>query len=135
MDNIEEANAILNEDLSQQAAYEMAFSRADAIERCISLGNKFVEHFKKICSGDSESFIHHCGEMQVWWKDVLDIKLKQTNRNLTKGNIFDWFLTVGKSTEDLFTDPNMLEMYENFIIALLANPQSQISDLLGNCLK
>ena len=34
--------------LDEELLNEMAMSRADAIDRCISLGKKFLEHFHKV---------------------------------------------------------------------------------------
>lgn len=99
---------------------EMAMSRGDAIDLCISLGEKFIEHFNKIVELglNDEYFNHHCVEMQAWFDRVNKIKLKTTNKNLTIEQLVDWFFTCGENIEDVVSETSV-ELYNNFIIKLL----------------
>ena len=57
---------------------EMSYPRSEAIDRCASLGEKFIEHFEKSYIGgiDSEDLKHHCAEMQSWYDAVNRMTIK-----------------------------------------------------------
>ena len=87
---------------------EVAISRSDAITTCASLGRKFIEHFvKAVQEGPtSDSFHHHCTEMQGWWDIVKDFKF--------------WFLTAGSDIDKLFENmPTEQNLYEMFVVIFL----------------
>lgn len=102
---------------------EMALNRGEAIDRCCILGEKFIQHFHKLfMEGKSDpNFNHHCSEMQGWWNSVCEIRLKHNNKLLTNTNLIDWFFTVGAAVEDYLKDPDEIEAYNKFYIALLYN--------------
>lgn len=112
---------------------EMAYERRDAIDRCASLGEKFIEHFHKVYSlgVEDRDFEHHCQEMQSWYDSVKDIVLKSSNRKLSNNQLIDWFFTKGSSTEYLFKDEVEVDEYNEFIVNLLSNRRSgKVADLL-----
>lgn len=83
--------------------YEMALSRPDAIERCYSLGKKFIEYFHKIYVSDYKhsTAIHHwISEMQAWYDAVIDIVLKNNQKHLNGSQLRDRFYSFGSSYEE-----------------------------------
>ena len=95
---------------------EMALSRADAIEECISKGNKFVEHFRKLYKEPDKEVVNHwCGEMQAWYDKIKGLKFKHNNKPLLDENIRDWFFTMGQNTEDFLDSQDEIEFYDKFI--------------------
>ena len=116
------------------ALNEMALSKSDAIDRCISLGNRFIEHFLKVIKEGKthQDFLHHCQEMQAWYDSVRKIKLKLTNKALTKTNLIDWFFTAGQVPED-FMDEDLVEIYETFYLRLLSLDK-KVVDILRDLL-
>lgn len=70
---------------------EIAMPKADAIELCVRLGNRFVEHFHKLYLEDvtSSSFHHHTSEMQAWLNTVRKVTLKHNTNPLTAINLLD----------------------------------------------
>ena len=102
---------------------DMALSRTDAIDRCISLGKNFIEHFDKIYNNpDSEAFNHWAKEMKGWLNQVKEIKLKPKNNYILKGQLRDWFFTAGAVPEDFMLNPTdkEIQMYDNFCEELLS---------------
>ena len=102
---------------------EMAMTRPDAIDICISLGKKFIEHYHKIyLEPSSQSRNHWITEMQNWYDKVKQIKLKQNTKPLLTGQIRDWFLTAGAYPEDFVDmDDTEQQKYDEFCLKLLAN--------------
>lgn len=101
---------------------DMALSRSDAMERCISLGKKFIEHFDKIYKDPNCQAVNHwTSEMQGWLNNVREIKLKTTNKTLLDGNLRDWFFTAGALPEDFMTNAiyEELEAYDKFVNLIL----------------
>lgn len=121
---------------------DMALSRADAIERCISLGKKFIEHFDKIYKNPNDSSVQHWkGEMKGWLNSVKEIKLKNTNKPLLNTELHDWFFTAGANVEDFISNPmtDEIEAYDKFIINCLSmgldsafkNIKSEVTDSMS----
>ena len=102
---------------------EMAYERNDAIDRCASLGKKFIEHFHKVYLGglNDVDFSHHCAEMQNWYEDVRSIRLKSNKKLLTIMNLSDWFFSAGAGVEDFLYDPREVEAYDYFVDTLVTN--------------
>lgn len=101
---------------------DMALSRADAMDRCINLGKKFIEHFDKIYKEPkSQARNHWEGEMQNWLNSVKQIKLKSTNDIILNGDLRDWFFTAGANPQDFMKNPinEELKIYDNFITNLV----------------
>ena len=101
---------------------DMALSRADAMDRCINLGKKFIEHFDKIYKEPkSQARNHWEGEMQNWLNSVKQIKLKSTNDIILNGDLRDWFFTAGANPQDFMKNPTNeeLKIYDNFITNLV----------------
>lgn len=112
-----------NKRTRDEAIQDMALSRADAMERCISLGKKFIQHFDKIYKNPNDNSVQHWkGEMKGWLNSVKEIKLKNTNKPLLNTEIHDWFLTAGANVGDFIKSPlaNEIEAYDKFIIDCLS---------------
>lgn len=109
-----------------QLMNEMAMPRADAIELCISLGERFIEHFKEIYEKgkDDIDFKHHCQELQSWYDKINKIVLKQSNKSLSKTQKIDWFFTCGSSLENIFNNSEMEDVYEEFIFTLISSNET-----------
>ena len=96
---------------------DMALSRADAMDRCIHLGRRFIEHFDKIYKDPkSRDRKHWEDEMQNWWKEVNRIVLKSTKKKPLDGEYRDWFFTAGENPESIMKSPSYeeLEAYDKF---------------------
>lgn len=107
---------------SKDSINDMALSRADAMDRCISLGSKFIEHFDKIYNNKEDNAVHHwISEMNSWLNSVRKIKLKNTNDVLLNSNLRDWFFTAGANAEDFMTSPsyNEIKSYDKFVELLI----------------
>lgn len=101
---------------------DMALSRTDAMDRCINLGKKFIEHFDKIYKEPKAQARNHWeGEMQNWLNSVKQIKLKSTNDVILNGDLRDWFFTAGANPQDFIKNPTNeeLKVYDNFITNLV----------------
>lgn len=105
---------------------EMGMPRADAMELCASLGNRFVEHFAEVCEKgkDDEDFQHHCGELQAWYDKIKRIVLKQNNKHLSNIQKLDWFFTCGSSVDELFSNANVSDIYDKFVVTLLSSDET-----------
>ena len=102
--------------LEEQSLNEMAYSRADAMERCYSLGKSFIEHFDKIYKEPSSQAVNHwCSEMQNWYNKIRDITLKPNNKHLNRTQMRDWFYTFGSDPTEYFDSLDENEVYEEFI--------------------
>lgn len=113
-DFTKELNEALN--LEEQCLNEMAYSRVDAMERCYSLGKRFIEHFDKIYKEpDCQAVNHWCGEMQGWYNKIRDITLKPNNKHLNRTQMRDWFYTFGSDPTEYFDSLDENEVYEEFI--------------------
>lgn len=101
---------------------EMAYERADAINRCGNLAIKFIQHFHKAVKEgkDSDDFHHHCTEMQTWFDTVNKFVLKNNKKRISNNQLIDWFFTNGSSVEYAIEEPYQ-DLYDNFIIKILAN--------------
>ena len=119
---------LLNNNLS-----EMSLSRLDAIDRCIAYGEKFAEHFNLVCKEGKTSpdFIHHCGELQGWFKSVRKIKTKYNGKPLSDENLYDWFFTAGANITDV-VDNKYIDIYNKLIEMLLSKNNISISDILSD---
>ena len=113
---------------------DMALSRTDAMDRCISLGKRFIEHFDKVYKNPNDSARNHwLSEMNAWWKSVKEIKLKNTNKPPLNGEYRDWFFTAGANPEDFMKAPTYMESksYDDFVNALLngVNMESAVKQI------
>lgn len=99
---------------------EMSMPRADAIDRCVSLGKKFIEHFDKIYKEPtSEAVNHWVTEMTGWYNSVKEIRVKPNNKFLTITTINDSFFTAGAEPTDFVEmSEEELQVYERFYIAI-----------------
>lgn len=103
---------------------DMAMQRNDAIDRCIKLGEKFIEHFHKIYKNPSDINVNHrAGEMQGWLNSVKKIKLKESKDFILNGDLYDWFYTAGSSPDVIVPemDHNELKIYDKFVMKCLIN--------------
>ena len=101
---------------------DMALSRADAMDRCISLGKRFIEHFDKVYKEpNSQARSHWAGEMQGWLNSVRQIKLKTTNDVILDGDLRDWFFTAGANPQDFMSSPTSEELkaYDKFTTSVI----------------
>lgn len=105
------------------AINDMALSRADAMDRCINLGIKFIQHFDKIYKNkDTREVNHWAGEMSGWYKSVKQIKLKQSNSYILDGELRDWFFTAGANPQDFMSNPTTEELkaYDTFTTRVIS---------------
>ena len=119
---------------------EMAYERADAIERCSHLANKFIQHFHKAVKEgiNGRDFHHHCTEMQTWFNTVNKFVLKNNNKRISNNHLIDWFFTNGSSIEYIIEEPYQ-EIYDKFIIKILntrndCNIEQILTELIQNYL-
>ena len=115
--------------------YCMAMVKADAIELCMNLGKRFIEHFNKIVAegAGSPSFPHHCDEMQAWYDKVSSIVLKHNNKKIRKDQLWDWFFTIGADIEGLIPTEH-LDAYENLYLQLSLHSNLPIESILEEVL-
>lgn len=114
---------------------DMALSRSDAMDRCISLGKKFIEHFDKIYKNPKSRDVNHwINEMNAWFQKVKEIKLKESNKPILNGNLRDWFFTAGANPQDFMNNPTYKECedYDKFTEEILKG--KNITSSLKNCL-
>ena len=113
---------------------EMALSRGEAIDICMSLGKQFTNHFNKVCDEgkNSSNFKHHCEEMQSWFDKVKSIKLRHTRRLIQPTNLYDWFFTCGAELEDV-VNLCYIDDYEYLVNQLLCT-SSKVFDVLKEIL-
>lgn len=107
---------------------DIVLSRTDAMDRCISLGKKFIQHFDKIYKHpESDARIHWMTEMESWYKKVKEIKLKQSNDYILSGELRDWFFTAGANPQDFMQNPTNeeLKIYDNFTNKLISGNNIQ----------
>lgn len=103
---------------------DMALDRADAIDRCISLGKQFIQHFDKIYKEPKNSAVSHwMSEMRNWFGNVKAIKLKSTHEPLLNSQLHDWFLTAGAEARDFMNNPTPAEIkaYDDFALKVLSS--------------
>ena len=108
---------------------EMALNRRDAIDRCISLGIQFKEHFNKVLKDTpySENYIHHCIEMDAFWTQVKRIRIKGSNKFLSSELLIDWFFSAGGSIED---DIDAVDLYDKLISYMLYKRDISVKDAI-----
>lgn len=95
----------------------ITLSRVDAMDRCISLGKNFIEHFDKIYNNSNEQSVNHwINEMTNWYEEVKQITLENTNKPILKGELRDWFFTAGANPENFMNHAtnDELEKYDIF---------------------
>lgn len=116
---------------------EMAFSRQDAIDRCVGLGKKFVEHFDKIYNNRNSIDIEHwTTEMESWWNKVKDIKMASNNRTIRDVDLLNWFFDGGQLASDFMTsndDGKEAEVFDKFARKLL-NRDTTVTELIDEML-
>lgn len=103
---------------------DMAIQRRDAIDRCISLGEKFIEHFHKIYKNPNDINVNHwMGEMQGWLDTVKRIRLKESKDFILDGDLYDWFYTAGSSPDVIVPEMyyDELKIYDKFAMKCLNN--------------
>lgn len=109
---------------------EMAVTRGEAISTCIHEGAQFANHFNKIMDDgkNHNDFAHHCGEMQAWWNDVKNLKLKSNKKLITNDKLYEWFFVCGQVLEDVIK-PTYCESYKTLCKELLSNRNKTILDV------
>ena len=102
---------------------EMAMSRQDAMNHCLSLSKKFIEHFEKIYNNPTAIEVERWEkEMQNWLNEVLSIKLKSNGKPLSMQCKMDWFFTNGSDSLTIFNnDEKKAEKYDDFIDCVCVN--------------
>ena len=94
---------------------EMALSRQDAIDRCMGLGKKFAEHFDKIYNSKDKKLIDHWAkEMDAWWDQVKDIRMKPRSKRIYNVDLLDWFFDAGQLATDFMTSDDIFEEREKY---------------------
>lgn len=122
----------------RKIATEQAQRRADAIITCMDLGDLFIQHFHKIFKEgkDSESFSHHCQEMQAWLDKCRKIKLQSTKKYVTPENLVDWFFTAGGliDEDNGFTSIDEITTYNDLITKLSIDRNSKVFNIAKDVL-
>lgn len=112
---------------------ELAYKRSDAIEICKNNGLLFINHFHKCMQDLSENNInrlhHHAAEMSSWWNNVIRMKLTYNNKHLAKDQLVNWFFTAGSDIDEMIQDEYQ-DLYGEFMILLLSNPNTNVFDAL-----
>lgn len=101
---------------------DMGISRNDAINRCVPLGKRFIQHFDKIYHNPKNEAVNHwCNEMQNWLNIVSSIKMKPYGKPIFNGDLRDWFFTAGASPEDFMNNSDYDEekAYDDFVTYLI----------------
>lgn len=113
---------------------EMALSRGEAIDICMSIGKQFANHFNKVCNEEknSSNFKHHCQEMQSWFNKVKSIKLRHTGKLIQPTNLYDWFFTCGAELEDV-VNLCYIDDYEYLVNQLICT-NNKVFDVLKEIL-
>ena len=115
---------ILDESLFENdvVVNEQAMTQKDAMDRCISLGNQFIEHFDKIYNDKNEDANkRRAQEMQDWLEQVNRIKLTHNNRFIPFDKKIDWFFTAGSDADTLFDDVRESEKFDDFFALVAVN--------------
>lgn len=124
--------------ISKMTINEMAFSKSEAIDKCIELGEKFIQHFHKVYreGKNSDCFTHHCSEMQAWLDKCRRFKLKNTNDYLTPINLIDWFFTAGQcvDVDNGFNTDKEINTYNTITIILAADRFTNVEDIMKQIL-
>ena len=123
IEHLEELNTLLN-GRTEDFVKDMSMKRIDAIDRCYSLGKKFIEHFDKIYKNPTSlDTNHHCDEMQSWYNQVRDITLKEDKKPLSKDCLIDWFFTATGNPDNFMSNPSREELnaYNDFTYNVLLN--------------
>lgn len=122
----------------RKIATEQAQRRADAIITCMDLGDLFIQHFHEIFKEgkDSESFSHHCQEMQAWLDKCRKIKLQSTKKYVTPENLVDWFFTAGGliDEDNGFTSIDEITTYNDLITKLSIDRNSKVFNIAKDVL-
>ena len=103
---------------------EMALSRSDAIITCVPLGKKFIKHFHKLYNNPNDDSVNHwITEMDAFYKEVKEIRLKPKSKHLLNVQLNDWFFTAGADVKDFMEKDNTseeeLEVYDKFCTLLM----------------
>lgn len=124
--------------INKMTINEMAFSKSEAIDKCIELGEKFIQHFHKVYreGKNSDCFTHHCNEMQAWLDKCRRFKLKNTNDYLTPINLIDWFFTAGQCIDfdNGFNTDKEINTYNTITIILAADRSTNVEDIIKQIL-
>lgn len=115
---------ILDESLfeNEVVVNEQTMTQRDAMDKCISLGNQFIEHFDKIYNGKNEDTNkRHAQEMQDCLEQVNRIKLTHNNRFIPFDKKIGWFFTAGSDADTLFNDVREAERFEDFLALVAVN--------------
>lgn len=111
--------------LEEAYLVEMSIKRSDAMDKCMELGEKFIEHFNKIYNENDEGTIHHhAKEMQAWLNKVLKITLRPNGKYIAMDDIVGWFIEGGTNPENYFTGPDIdveREVYVDFYMRALTH--------------
>ena len=115
---------ILDESLFENdvVVNEQTMTQRDAMDRCISLGNQFIEHFDKIYNDKNEDANkRRAQEMQEYLEQVNRIKLTHNNRFIPFDKKIDWFFTAGSDADTLFDDVRESEKFDDFFALVAVN--------------
>ena len=115
---------------------EQAIARNDLVLSCLSLGRQFISHFKKILRNqDNQELVHHwCSEMQSFYDDVKDARLKSNKKIVSKEFLYEYFFLKGSGLSDQFSNEEEAEMYQCVIDLILYNNENvyeAITSVLG----
>lgn len=112
--------------------HEMAYSRSTAVDECFSKGKQFISHFYKVMEegNNSVNFHHHCSEMQAFWDDVKNIRLKPKSKLIAQDDLMNWFFTIG-SDVNTYIKEDFQEAYHELYLSLLLNRKTaMVEDIM-----
>ena len=121
--------------VNEETLNEMAISRPDAIHECLSQAAKFIEHFHKVVKEGitGRDFHHHCKEMEAFWGEVKNLKLKPNSKLISGSQLSDWFFTKGEDVESIVEEPYQ-DIYEALIVRMQYDRYKPIEDIFTELL-
>ncbi len=109
---------------------DMAISRSQAMDKCMSLGECFIKHFDKIYKNPNARECNHwIAEMDAWYKAVKKITLKTTGKPMLRGELRDWFFTAGANPENFIrcATYDELKKYDDFSENILSGMSVRVA--------
>ena len=118
----EEGRAGIARIIDSKSVKDLAMSRKDAIDKCIELGEKFLQHFHKCYNSNNKEVIGHwLGEMSGWYNTVKKYVLKENKKPIPSIDLIDWFFTCGSTPETIVPEmsEDELSAYDNFAVSVV----------------
>lgn len=110
---------------------EMAYPLSKALMICQGYGRQFITHYAKLPEDTDELRHHHISEMQSWWDEVRNLRLKMNNKVISNQYLIDSFFTVGADIEDFLDEPYS-DSYNKLMIKMLDDRDKSLSSILDD---